>query len=379
MKLVMLIVEEKAIADALCFLLKDEFLSIIVKPSNLKDEILHHRPDVIVMDFMFKDVSSYQVVETITKMLPDVPIVALVDSFGPSSRRLMDSGVYEIIEKPFDPEKFRYALKRASSYLEAKRKERIESSDSKKETVPAHIQENTFFQKLSELIAVHFKDTDNFISSIINLVRIHLSLSGISFFVRNGDEFVFHTGSGVEKEFFDRIRFNQDSAIYRWLVSERKILQKDAQNDPEISSEINLLRANMILPLLNRDGHIFGFFSFGSRITGENFDADTLRFFAVMVTYLSVLIEDAFLFQESVIQKEFQKIILENVPTGIIVLDDRCNVMIFNRQAESILEKKARDVINSSVENCGVEFASRIRQAVVEKQRINREELFMRT
>ncbi|MCM8765031.1 MAG: ATP-binding protein, partial [Candidatus Omnitrophica bacterium] len=239
--------------------------------------------------------------------------------------------------------------------------------------------ENTFFQKLSELIVGHFKDPDSFISSIINLVRIHLSLSGISFFVRNGDEFVFHSGSGVEKGFFNRIRFNQDSAIYRWLVSERKVLQKEVQNDSEISSEMNFLKANLLLPILNRDGNVYGFFACGSRITGEDFDADTIRFFVVIVTYLSVLIEDAFLFQESVIQKEFQKIILENVSTGIIVLDERCNVMVFNRHAESILGKKATDVINSSVEKCGVEFASRIREAVAEKRRINREELFMKT
>ncbi|MCM8821953.1 MAG: ATP-binding protein [Candidatus Omnitrophica bacterium] len=379
MKLVMLVVEEKSIADTLCFLLKDDFVSMVVSPSSVRDEILKHRPDIIVMDFLFKEISTYQIVETISKTISDVPVIALVDSFGPSSRRLMDSGVYEIIEKPFDPEKFKYALKRAGSFVEAKRKERIESSGSKEEKVRLHTIENTFFQKLSELIVGHFKDPDSLISSIINLVRVHLSLSGISFFVRKGDEFVFHSGSGVEKRFFNRIRFNQDSAIYRWLISERKVLQKNIQNDPEVSSEMNFLKANLLLPLLNRDGNVYGFFSCGSRITGEDFDADTIRFFVAIVTYLSVLIEDAFLFQDSVVQKEFQKIILENVPTGIIVLDDRCNVMVFNRHAESILGKKAIDVINSSVEKCGVEFASRIRVAVAEKRKINREELFMKT
>ncbi|MCM8815027.1 MAG: ATP-binding protein [Candidatus Omnitrophica bacterium] len=379
MKLVMLVIEEKAIADTLGFLLKNDFLSITVNPLNLKNEIFKYKPDIVVMDFKCKEVSSYEVVETIIKTFPDVPIIALVDFSGPFSRRLMDSGVYEIIEKPFDPEKFKYALKRANSLIEARSMKKVQSPGSKEEAGYINAQENVFFQKLSDLIISHFKDPESFVSSVTNLFRIHFFLTGISFFVKKEDMFVFHSGSGVEKEFFSTIRFNQGSAIYRWLVSERKILYKQGQNDPEISSEMNLLKANLILPLLNRDGHIYGFFALGSRITGESFDNNALHFFAIVVTYLSVLVEDAFLFQNIIVQKEFQRIILENVPTGIIVLDDRCNVMIFNKHAESILEKKAEDVINSSIEKCGVEFASKIKEMVINKRRFNREEFFMKT
>ncbi|MGB9642691.1 MAG: histidine kinase dimerization/phospho-acceptor domain-containing protein [Candidatus Ratteibacteria bacterium] len=94
---------------------------------------------------------------------------------------------------------------------------------------------------------------------------------------------------------------------------------------------------------------------------------------------MSILIEDAFIFQDIVIQKESQKIILDNVPTGIIVLDNACNVKIFNKQAELILEKNSKDVLNLPVERCGAEFASKVKDVIVSRQPISREELFIST
>ncbi len=377
MKLVMLIVEEKSIAETLCFLLKDTFLPVVVEPSHVRDEIIRNRPDIVIVDFLFKNISSYGIVETIVKTIPDVPVIALVDSFGPYSRRLMNLGVYEVIEKPFNPENIIHAMKRAAYFIEARRKEKSEPIVSVGQNFHTQPTENVFSQKLSELITDHFKDPDGFVFSIASLLKVQLSLSGICFFIKEKDEFVFHSGNGVEKKFLNRIRFNQDSALYHWLVSERKIVLKNSQIDSEIIREMKLLKAELILPILNREGQTSGFFAFGSRITGENFTSETIRFLASIATYLSILIEDTFLFQESVVQKEFQKIILEKVPTGIIVFDNQFNVLIFNRQAELILGKKAESVVGSSIESCGAEFASKIRQMVSTKQPVFREEMFL--
>lgn len=378
MKLVMLVVEEKTIADTLCFLLKDEFLPVVTTAKTVEEEILKNKPDIVIMDIFFRDVSSYDVIEKIIKSLHDVPVIVLVDSFRPSCRRLMEIGVYEIIEKPFDPDKLRYAMKRAVSCIEAKRKEKTETTCSGKEIVFPKSSEDLFFQRLSEVITDNFKDPDRFISSITSLLRIYFSFSGVSFFVKKENAFVFHSGSGIEKDFFRKISFTKDSVLFHKIMSERRIIQKTLSSDSDIVSEMNFLKAEMVFPVLNRDGQIYGFFAIGSQITGESFPPENIRFLSVVMTYLSILIEDAFLFQNSLVQKEFQKIILENVPTGIIVLDKNCNVVIFNRHAETILEKKGDEIVGFPVEKCGVEFASRIRQIIVEKQPVFREELFIK-
>ncbi|HOL49325.1 MAG TPA: response regulator [bacterium] len=378
MKYVMIVVEETGIANALNMLLKDKFFPVVIMPDNVRQSIVQRKPDIVIIDSLYSSISGYELAEEIIKMIPDVPVIALVDSYGPVARRLMNLGVYEVIEKPFDPERFMYALNRAAAHVEIRKPETLETVQNDRDRVSL-ITENTFFQKLSELIAENFSVPERLIYAMINLLRTQFSLSGISLFICKSDEFVFYDGIGVEKSFLKNVRFNPGSAIYRWLMSERKIIQKNHSYSSDLISEMNLLQADLILPLLNRDGLALGFFAFGTRLTGELFTAETIRFLTVTTTYLSVLIEDAFLFQDIVIQKESQKIILENVPTGIIVLDNACNVKIFNKQAESILGKRIRDVINLSVEHCGAEFASKVKDVIVNHQPISREELFIST
>ena len=143
-------------------------------------------------------------------------------------------------------------------------------------------------------------------------------------------------------------------------------------------SEIELLKAEIILPLMSRDGEVLGFFALGKRLTGETFSSDIVKFLSDISSYFSILLEDSFLFQENIFQKEFQKIILENVPTGIIVLDKNCNIKIFNNQAGSILGKNASEVMDNSIESIGVEMASKVREAISSKRAIFREEVFIR-
>ncbi|MGC8805083.1 MAG: response regulator [Candidatus Ratteibacteria bacterium] len=378
MKYVMIVVEETGIANALMVLLKDKFLPVVVAPDSACQSIVQRKPDIVILDSMYSSRSGYELVEDMLKLIPDVPVIVLVNSYGPIARRLMNLGVYEIIEKPFDPERFMYTLNRAAAHAEIRKPEKSQTMQNDRDRTSL-MNENTFFQKLSELIAENFSVPERLIYAMLNLLRTQFSLSGISLFIRKNDEFVFYDGIGVEKGFLNNVKFNPGSTIYRWLMSERKILQKHHHDSSEPISEMNLLQAELILPLLNRDGVALGFFAFGTRLTGEVFTAETIRFLTVTITYLSILIEDAFIFLDIVIQKESQKIILDNVPTGIIVLDNACNVKIFNKQAELILEKNSKDVLNLPVERCGAEFASKVKDVIVSRQPISREELFIST
>ncbi|HOK80780.1 MAG TPA: response regulator [bacterium] len=378
MKYVMIVVEDTGIANALKVLLKDKFLPFVVTADSACQSIAQRKPDIVIIDSVYSSRSGYELAGEILKLIPDIPVIALVDSYGPITRRLMNLGVYEVIEKPFDPERFMYTLNRAAAHVEIRRPENSEAIQDNRDKTSL-VNENTFFQKLSELIAENFSVPERLIYAILNLLRTQFSLSGVSLFIRKNEEFVFFDGIGVEKVFLNNVRFNPGTAIYKWLMSERKIIQKHHLYSSELVSEMNLLQADLVLPLLNRDGLALGFFAFGTRLTGEVFTAETIRFLTVTITYLSILIEDAFLFQDIVIQEESQKIILDNVPTGIIVLDNTYHVKIFNKQAELILGKRSKDVLNLSVEHCGAEFASKVKDVIVNRQPINREELFIST
>lgn len=378
MKYVLIIVEESGIANALKILLKDNYFPVIQEPAKAYQSIVERKPDIIIVDSSYRYASGYEVIEEILKRSMDVPVIALVDSYGPVARRLINTGVYDVIEKPFDPERLMHAIKRAADYVEARRTGKSEMIQVEDDRADAS-NENSFFQKLSELLAENFSNPERLISAIINLLRTQFSLSGISLFIRTGDEFVFCDGIGMEKNFLKSLRFNIDSALYKFLMREKKILQRNDFVSSDLSSEMNLLQAELVLPLLNRDGLATGFFVLGKRLTGEVFNPATLKFLSVITTYLSIMIDDAFLLRDSIIQKESQRIILENVPSGIIVLDNQCNIKIFNKQAESILEKNASEVINLPVENLGAEFASKIKDIFIKKEPVKREEFFITT
>ncbi|MCX7705594.1 MAG: response regulator [bacterium] len=378
MKYVLIIVEEDGIANTLKILLKEKYFIAVETPGKAFQSIIERKPDVIIVDNSFRYISGYEVIEEILETVPDVPIIALVDSYGPVARCLMNMGVYDVIEKPFDPERLIYSIKRVLYYVGVKRTERSETVQIASDRTDAGF-EDTFFQKLSELLVENFSNPDRLIYAIINLLRIQFSLAGISLFIRRMDEFIFCDAIGMDKNFLKTIKFNINSALYRCLMTEKKILQKDEMIPSDLNSEMNLLQAELILPLLNRDGLATGFFVFGKRLTGEVFTQDKIRFLGMVSNYLSIMIDDAFLLQDSVMQKEFQKIILENVPSGIIVLDSDFNIRIFNKQAESILGKKISDVIGFSIENLGVEFASKVKDIVVRNEPVKRKEFFIGT
>ncbi len=378
MKYVMVVVEEKGLAGTLSFLLKDNFLPVVVEPSRMRESIIQRKPDIIIIDFSYKKIPLQVLVEQIKELVPDAPIIALVDSFGPVARRIMNLGVYELIEKPFDPEKFMYALNRASLYAGVEKTKKLPQVQLSEDRISSDISESVFFQRLSELLAENFSEPSRLIPGIIKLVKSQLFLSGVSFFLKESSGFSFYDGVNVDRAFLKSIKFSEKSALYVKLISERSILQKNRINEAGLISELELLKAEIILPLMKRDGEVFGFFALGKRLTGESFTTDVIRFLSDISSYFSVLLEDSFLFQENIFQKEFQKIILENVPTGIIVLDKNLNVKIFNNQAEIILGRNASDVVDGPVENIGVEMASKIREAESRKEAIFREEIFVR-
>lgn len=378
MKYILILIEDKGIANSLRILLKERYFIGVEVPVKALQSIVERKPDIMIVDSSYRNVSGYDLIEEILRKTPDVPLIALVDSYGPVARRLINIGVYDVVEKPFDPERLIYAVKRAADYVDARMADKTEIVEIENNTTNT-VSESTFFQNLSEIFVENFSQPERLIYAIINLLRIQFSLSGISLFVRRTDEFVLCDGIGVEKNFLKSIKFNIDSVIYRSLVTEKKILQKNKLISTELNSEMNLLQAELILPLLNRNGFATGFFVFGKRLTGEVFSSETIRFLSMISTYLSIMMDDAFLFQDSIMQKEFQKIILENVPSGIIVFDADYNVKIFNKQAESIFGKNASDVINSSVEHLGAEFASKLKHIVSRKEPVKREEFFIKT
>jgi nitrogen-specific signal transduction histidine kinase/DNA-binding NarL/FixJ family response regulator len=380
MKHIMIVVEEKGIANALNVLLKDKFLPVVVSPSSVSQSIMQRRPDIVIVDSKYSNVSSYQVVEQILNLAPGLPVIALVESFGPVARRFMEIGVYEVIEKPFDPEKFFYSINRALKFAEVRVAEKITLQEPvKKEETKDDSIEQSFFQKLSVLLAENFSSPSKLISSIINLLKVNFYLTGVSLFLRQHNIFVFHDGTGVDKAFMKDIRFTESSALFGLFMAEKRIVQRNRESIPELISELELLGSEVILPLTDRNGSVFGFFALGKRITGEPFTQTLIRFFGNIISYLSVLIEDSILFQDSVFQKELQNIVLENVPAGIIVLDNLCNVRIFNKQAENILGKNSDEIINFPLERSGVEFASKIREAIANRQAIFREEIYMKS
>ncbi len=105
MKYILILVEENGIANALKVLLRENYFTGVEVPVRGFQSIIERKPDIIIIDSSCRNVSGYEIVEEILRRLPDVPLIVLVDSYGAAARRLMNMGVYDVIEKPFDPER----------------------------------------------------------------------------------------------------------------------------------------------------------------------------------------------------------------------------------------------------------------------------------
>jgi len=363
----MLIVEDRGVANSLEMLLKDKFFVCPSAPDQSLRMIEEHSPDLIILDTELKSGRGLALLEEIKTRIPAATVLALVSNFDRNARRSMELGAYEFIEKPFNPERLMYAVTRGIERAQSLRERERQTpaiSEPVVQTIPAHpVKDYEFFRDLSELLAESFPEPMRFFASFLRNLQRGFSLTSVSLFLEQNNVFTFIESSGADREFMEKVRFTRESALARWFTREKRVVVRSPDTSADLLSELDILQSHLVLPLSSRNGRIFGFLSFGRQIIGD-FQPEQIRFFGMLTNYLSFLIEDSLLFQENACQREYQRVIFENVPSGILVTDESARIVSLNRHAEKILGTSQQEVAGLPVEHAGAEIAAIIRSSL---------------
>jgi PAS domain S-box-containing protein len=148
-----------------------------------------------------------------------------------------------------------------------------------------------------------------------------------------------------------------------WFLKYNQILRKEELLDhifhPDamhITRQMERIKAVVSSPLLSR-GKLVGILSLGNKVVGRPFfDAD-LELLSMISYYAGISIENALLYREVTLQKQYNENILRNITSGVITIDRQGIITTLNKSAESILKVSSQEMLGQPIQKLGSIFA----------------------
>lgn len=189
---------------------------------------------------------------------------------------------------------------------------------------------------------------------------------------RKGEPYRLHGGMHCLPE-TDQLVFSERDALVRWFEQNGHLISRayldqtqDEQSRSLMRSALDMFGAEAIAPLYAR-GRITGWIFFGHRVTGQLFDDRDLEYLTILAEHVSIVIENALLYEETAVEKTLAETLLRSIPPGIVAIDTDANIRWFNPRAEKILGVSSSDALHRPIERAGNKLAGILREALESK------------
>ncbi|MCX8082331.1 MAG: PAS domain-containing protein [bacterium] len=381
MNYLLLITENKTIAVSLKAIFKGDYFIEDITPEYALKVISERRPCIILLDSQFNKVNSLELLTELLSYDPTLTIVKLVPSFDKVAKQSLELGAFEVLEKPFDTERIKHIIKRAMErerFIEAKEKDikRKEKREQLKEEMSSEPERETFFQSFLEIVAENFSDIDRTGLEVLKIIKKRFQISRMLILLKKGTSFVPSVSLGMG-DVFTGLELKQNHPFILWFLNKNRILNFESENEIpfECKSFMNTINCRFAFPLKTLKGELIGVFFAGDKVTGDEVTSKDISSLSMIMDYLSTVFENAFLYKEICFRKEYQEAIFYNIPTGIIAVDKKGKIVVFNPYAEEIFRIKFEEVKNEPIEKVGSQIADFIRRALNTGETFNRVEI----
>lgn len=357
--------------------------------------------DVAFLDVILRDEGADKLIDNLRQIDIDPAIIAIVPEAQPMlSEEAMRVKPYELLEKPLKKEVIRQALERALERQELKRilnftqlqvknlkpvNEDNELSDELISYKQIRTSDNRLtykevFQKFSKALT-HVYDLERLVDLTVEALAEIFRVGRVVFILVNREEGVSrpYRSLGLNEKDFRDICFLNDYGIMSWLNKNHQILSKDVI-DREIASgrltgrdiiriqrEMGLLQAQLYVPIFAK-GSIMSVIALGNKITGKAYFDEDIELLSMLAGYIGVAVENAFLYQEINLRKVHNENVLENIPCGVIAINNDGKVNTFNRSASKMLHVPSHEVLGKDVKHIGSVFADIILRTLKDKK-----------
>ena len=327
------------------------------------------------------------------KAIPDLLWIGIVPSnlSGAELDRYHEM-FHEMISAPFSKERLSAVIRKSQerqdmlSELEHFRLQSVPSPErysGRGEGPPLSFEPLEKAVALSRTFAASF-DLDKLINLFLEAVMDVIGVGRISLFLFDEAEGVYKIkGSrGLRPDLASRFSLSCDSGMVLWLSAKGRVLRGDRTEADagqkavftRALREMEVLQAVVSIPIMS-DGRLLCLLNLDSKITGESYSNTEIERLFVLSNYFGRAIQDVYNYHRVCYQKDYIQKILERMGSGVITVNDREEVMIFNPKAEEILSRKASDLIGRGAAFLPPVIAALIRETVRERKVYRRHEI----
>ncbi len=228
----------------------------------------------------------------------------------------------------------------------------------KQEKFYKHLKEFKELSDTKKLIGISIEE-DKLLVTIIDLISVILNVKRISLMLYNEekDELVLKAGKGLTGiKVGAAKRIGND--ISSWVIRNKSSLlindiKKDIRfKESEFSGQFST--ASLISIPLMLDNNLIGVMNINNKFSGEGFTESDLKLLESFTKQISLAIsnilsyyEKLYLYEDILRTRSFTQTIIEGIPDGLIAIDEKENIIAFNKVAENITTLNKDKVINS--------------------------------
>ncbi len=363
--------------------------------------------DVIFLDIVLSGDGASKLLEKLRQTSIDSPIVAVVPQSQPMlSEEAMRIGAYELLEKPISRENIQHVtqktlekheIRRELGFIQSQIKNLIPVSkdaslsemgfNKQADTGTPRLTYKEVFQKFSKVLTrVH--DLGKLADMTVEALAEIFGVGRVVFLLIYKKEGVSrpYRCFGLDDVAAKDICFDINCGVTLWLARNHQILNKDVI-DREVAAnkltmreainmqrEINILQSQLCVPIFAH-GNLSCVIALGNKITGKSFFDEDIELLSMLAGYAGMAVENAFLYREANLRKIRNENILENIPCGVIAINNNCKINTFNKSAAKMLNISPEDVIGKDVKHIGSLFADVILRTLKDKKKYEMTEI----
>lgn len=236
---------------------------------------------------------------------------------------------------------------------------------------------------LSRTFTANF-DLDRLINLFLDAVIDVIGVSRVSLLLFNEEDDVYRikASRGLNTQLTSKLYLSSDSGMVLWLSARGRILRRDrVEGDMAHKNilaralrEMEVLQSIVSIPIMY-DGKLLCILNLDSKITGESYNNIELERIFALSNYFGKAIQDIYNYHRVCYQKEYIQKILERMRSGVITVNGREEIIIFNPKAEEILKRKAVDLTGRTAESLPQPIANVIKETVRQRKAYRKHEI----
>ncbi|MEO6034848.1 MAG: ATP-binding protein [Verrucomicrobiota bacterium] len=325
--------------------------------------MIHGLINVCIIDVDLTDVQGIWVIEKLRCSLPNCPILLCANSANWEwEEEAYLHGVSHILTKPVRPRLLNTLLDRIWSVPVSKVDSRISTPIPRQPEFTKPVEGGQkAFQALEVLrnfsaILTHSLCAEAMLKQFLLFLRELVGVNRASIFLRQpgsalgknptneGRRLRSACAIGLSAGLLEHFQLSFASGMGRHLFRNGKILRRgsmDAQMDPEIQKEFELLGAEVAIPILDRED-LVGIAAFDGRLTGESMSNAELELIFHLLEEVGLAVKNISLHDQLSANHEMMADILRQLSSACIVVDRDLTLLHVNKMARKYFAAPGR-------------------------------------